>query len=230
MMQLIVAKGLTQFYTVNCREEPNINSKILRKLDVFGEVLLHIEDVGEWGYYEDITGLRFYLNLSVILRTEHNPTNIDMEYISQNDKYSSKYPNDCGAASALMMIKHYNNYNLTVDEIAEQMGIVGKSFSSFAQIIKITNRYNTRLKYVRPIHITDVVQHLPALVLVNYGQLYANKNYGHFLIVKGYNKNVIITHDPNTKENQEYPFRQFVKALAQVGTNNNMPFQGLIKE
>lgn len=224
----------------NIRSSPSIYAPTVGRLTALGGLAEKIEEEENWTKFNfnNIQGwvrndVFHGVNLGYSLGVD-----LDISYVSQNDNDSRLFPNDCGPASLLMLMKYEGLEKVTVNEVSKRAGLQGRSFSSFANLMNAAEQYGFKTIFKRPFHISEIIeklnQDIPVLALVYYHQLIPNKHYGHFLVVKGYeleDENLYITvDDPNLFSGMIYPVDQFAKALAQVGTNHNMPFQVLYIE
>lgn len=231
MKVYINAKGTRNDTHVNCRAEPDLNSKVEWYLTTVGAVVEFIKEREEWRNYKH-DGKEFWIQNSVHDWVELKDKVITTEYVSQNDALSNRHPNDCGIASIATLIKYNNpDFNRSVNQLAIEIGLQGSSFTNFGQLITIARNHGYQSEYVRPLMLSDVLKLIyddtPVLCLVNYDKLIRGKRYGHFLIALGIVGEDIITHDPNTKAYMRYNIMNFAEGLAQLGTGANMPFQGL---
>lgn len=228
----INAIGTTNYSHVNCRAEPNLNSRIEFYLTTIGTIVEFIKEENDWRNYKH-GGKEFWVRNDVHDWAELKEHVITLEYISQNDADSNRHPNDCGIASIAILMEYMDHhFDRTVNQLAIEMGLVGSNFTNFGQLINISRKYKFDPEYIRPLQMTKLLKliydNTPVLTLVNYDKLIRGKFYGHFLVSIGFDGENIITHDPNTKAYMKYPIFNFAEALAQIGTDGNMPFQGMI--
>lgn len=221
---------------VNCRKTPNTNSEVIRRLDVNGEVVEFVSttslDYYVWNCYKDSSEKQFWIRNDVHNYVLMNTIKkLEVEYVSQKDNSSNISNNDCGAASLLMLMKYYKReINLTVNEIVLDIKI-GNDTASFTNLINFSRKKDFNPKFYRPYTIANIINKLnenhPMIVLVNYNELFAGNNYGHFFVVTGYDYNGFFVHDPYKEKDMYYDFIKFSRAYSQVGTTANMPYQAL---
>jgi len=221
---------------VNCREKPDINSSVVRKLSVDGEVVEFISTTSVnyyvWNQYRDLSEREFWVRNDVHNYALMNTyKKLDVDYVSQKDEESNISNNDCGAASLLILMKYYKKeINLTVNDLTLQMQI-GNNFASFTNLINISKKKDFNPKFYRPYTISNIIDKLnenhPVLVLVNYNQLYPGNNYGHFFVVVGYDYNGFFVHDPYKERDMYFNYSKFSLAYSQKNTGANLPYQAM---
>ncbi len=228
--------------TSNIRQSPSTSAPIVGTLSSLGRVANYLNSFsqtdGVWHNYKFSGGITGWIRSDVGSYAELKPSvvTLSVPFHSQNHPTDANdHPNDCGPASVAMVLG-YLNVKTTVDEVSRRAGLVGSNFSTFAQLQTATASYGQTLDFYRPFHLSDVIAQInnryPVLCLVNNAHLIAGKNYGHFVVVVGYDgvTEQIIYHDPNTIANRSVPFETFAKALGNVPISgypniNNMPFQ-----
>jgi hypothetical protein len=229
MQVYINALGASNHSHVNCRAAPDINSRVEWYLTSIGVIAEYIQENEKWVNY-NYNGKDFWVHKDVHDYVELKEHVITTDYVSQNDADSSKHPNDCGLASLSILMRNINGFDRSVNDLASDIQLIGRDFVSFNQLIYLAKKHNYSPEYFRPLHMSKILksvyQNIPVLMLVNYDKLIRGKNYGHFLVVVGYDGD-IITHDPNTRAYMRYSVQSFAEAIAQLGTGSNMPFQGM---
>lgn len=234
----ISAVGTSNNHTVNCREEPNLKSNIVRRISSNGEVVEYLSttstDFYVWTQYRDSANRVFWVRNDVhrfALMDTYKKLNVP--YVSQKDAVEANLSgNDCGAASLLMLMKYYRTeVNLTVNDLTRQMGIK-TDFASFNDLNNAAKRHGFNPKFKRPFLMPDIINSInenhPVLVLVDYDELFIGRNYGHFIVVVGYDTDNVFVHDPYEQRDMSYQHGKFLKAYSQMYTTYNLPYQSLI--
>lgn len=129
--------------------------------------------------------------------------NLDVNYISQWDPTASDSRNECGEASAAMILNFYGEH-LTPNQITEKTG-AGLGLVSVVQLQQAIKAFGYDSQFVRnatPAHITGYLDKaMPVIALVHYGSLNSTQDKsfkgGHFFAVVGYREDGYFVNDPN---------------------------------
>jgi len=248
MKMWINSRGSIPEFTANKRQEANLTSAIISKLDALGELVEIIEkvDMGpySWWHFKDAQNNLFWMRGDVF----YGSTLLDgryvldnVPYVSQNEPDTAFTNNDCGSASCVGLLAAENT-KTTLRKFMQDADIVHNRVTEYYEIRRGVQAYGMDLKHIRPMHLSSVLNYViekkkPVMTLVYRHQLIPGKDYGHFLNVIGYQLQDwdlrIVVHDSDGKPFTEYPALQFAKALGSVGFNGlggNMPFQGMVIE
>jgi hypothetical protein len=128
---------------------------------------------------------------------------LDVPYKSQWDDDARATQNDCGPASAAMIIASYGE-NHSIDDIFYKSG-AGLGYVNFDQMRKAVQYYG--FKYAAVVDQTKeqlislIDQGIPPIALIHYKKLEGRQDQGfggaHFLVVKGYDDNGVYLNDPD---------------------------------
>lgn len=129
--------------------------------------------------------------------------NLPVPYKSQHDPDAHGTKNDCGPASAAMILNYYGE-NTTTDEVFRRTQ-AGQGLIRVAELKKAISSYGYDSEFItnaEPQAINDLInQGTPLIALVHYGYLSSrqDKNYkgGHFFTVVGYRDDGFFVNDPN---------------------------------
>lgn len=163
--------------------------------------------------------------------------NLLVPYKSQWDADASGTYNDCGPASAAMILNYYGN-NFTTDEIYKKTG-AGSGLISWTQLINAIQAVgyvphlerNQTLDTLRAFIDKDT----PPIVLVHYGSLTSTQDKkfkgGHFFVPVGYYADGFFVNDPNFKapirqdgDHHNYLTEEFLNAWRDTMQDGNQPF------
>ena len=237
----VSSNGTSFESVVNQRFLPTTASNVVGVLDAGGELAEYIKKEsrpdGIWHNFKSIKTAKSYWCRSDVIKFhifENKKKILPVPYVSQRDENSKLSNNDCGHASACMLLQ-YVGVDCTVDEYNKDVGFT-RNFTNFAYHIKGLQQYGEDAKHVRPFHMVDyldsIENNIPVFSLVDYGVLYENRNYGHFFVVIGYelsqDRLKIIVHDPYEKPRMEYSSSIFNDAISNRYNSDNYPFQALI--
>lgn len=128
---------------------------------------------------------------------------LNVPYKSQWDDDATATANDCGPASAAMILNFYNK-NLSTDEVFYKTG-AGQGYVSFAQMMQAINQYGFRSEILTGQSIQklkDLIdQGIPPIVLIHYGALSSRQDKGfkgpHFVVLRGYRDDGYFVNDPD---------------------------------
>lgn len=237
------AKSSSWGNVVNKRALPTTASGAVGTIDSNGELVYYLssqhESDGNWYKFKSVvTSKEYWCREDVVnyhvLNSESRM--LPVPYVSQRDENSKLSNNDCGHASACMLLR-YVGVDCTVDEYNERVGLT-TGFTSFDYHIRGMNLYRQDAKHKRPFHISDYLaaidSGLPVFSLVDYGVFFSNRRYGHFLVVIGYEiingQLNIIVHDPYEEPEMHYTAEKFSNAISNRFFSTNMPYQALLPE
>jgi ABC-type bacteriocin/lantibiotic exporter with double-glycine peptidase domain len=166
-----------------------------------------------------------------------NPTDrivLPVPYFSQWGPTATWTANDCGPACITMVVHYLTEHTPTVDDVSGAAGIEKNAESSnFGELATACRRYGVKAQYVRPLRRVRIEEEIandhPILTLVKYDMLGTAEDPNqddfagaHFVIIAGFDKNVVLIHDPDRLrgddfgEFREVPWDQFLKAMASV--------------
>ena len=165
-------------------------------------------------------------------------TLLPVPYVSQLGTDAEMHSNDCGAASAIMLLRAYQKSSLTPDDFYAQFNIPGDPFLSVAQLQNAMRTMGLLTDFRSGLSISDLFNLLasgkPAIVLVRYKVLYeaglTEKPFQgpHFAVVVGLDPKFIYIHDPlytdpSMGEARPYPIDVFWKAWKEVALDPSFP-------
>lgn len=173
------------------------------------------------------------------VNTAFQPTSLlSVPYISQIGPTADAHNNDCGAASALMLLKAYQNIDMTVDQFYTTFNISKDVYLSVAQLRTALSSRGIKTDYEANLKIQDVFANLalgiPLIALFKYkvladaGLTFSKFQGPHFAVVVGLDIKNIYIHDPLYKEPnagnaKAYPLDLFWKAWTEVGQDSKNP-------
>lgn len=131
---------------------------------------------------------------------------LPVPYVTQLGAGADLHQNDCGAASAIMLLGAYLNINLTLDDFYAKFGISGDPFLSMVQLRNIMSSQGLVTDFRSGLTVQDLFAALaagkPPIVLLRYkllvdAGLTEQKFDGpHFSVVVGLDIKYIYIHDP----------------------------------
>ena len=132
--------------------------------------------------------------------------NLEVGYKSQWDGDASASANDCGPASACMVLNFYGEH-LTTDQLTKKTG-AGGGLVTISELMAAIRAFGYECQYVKgatPDHIKGYLDRaMPVIALVHYGSLTStqDKNFkgGHFFTVVGYRDDGYFVNDPNFRD------------------------------
>lgn len=158
---------------------------------------------------------------------------IDTPYIGQVGSGADEHGNDCGAASAGMIIKKVKGSVPSVDVLYNEVQPSGNSYLGADQLMSLMVRRGITSTWKAGLSIADLFWLLasgdmPIIALIRYGALKSirpNSFTGsHFVVVIGIDLDYVYIHDPlNTPTSGEciaVPFNLFYEAWNTVGDGN----------
>lgn len=173
------------------------------------------------------------------VNTTFQPTSLlSVPYISQIGPTADAHNNDCGAASALMLLRAYHQIDMTVDQFYTTFGISKDVYLSVAQLRNALSSRGITTEYKANLTTQDIFAKLaagiPVIVLFRYkiladaGLTFSKFQGPHFAVVVGLDIKNIYIHDPLYKEAnagnaKAYPLDLFWKAWTEVGQDSKNP-------
>lgn len=165
-------------------------------------------------------------------------TLLSVPYISQIGENADAHNNDCGAASVLMLLKAYQQIEMTVDEFYTSFNITKDVYLSVTQLRNALSSRGISTEYKANLSIQDIFAKLalgiPLIPLFRYkvlsdaGLTFSKFQGPHFAVVVGMDIKNIYIHDPLYKEPgagnaKAYPLELFWKAWTEVGQDTKNP-------
>ncbi len=163
---------------------------------------------------------------------------LPVPYISQLGQGADNHHNDCGAASAVMLLAAYLNLQITPDEFYTKFAIVGDPFLSVTQLRNAMGSLGVLTDFRATLLLQDLFAALAArkapIVLLRYKVLHdaglTEKSFEgpHFAVVVGMDVKNIYIHDPlytNPTDGaaHTYPLDIFWKAWKDVANDPQYP-------
>jgi hypothetical protein len=163
---------------------------------------------------------------------------VPVPYKSQLGEGADAHRNDCGAASAVMLIKGYLNVDMTPDDFYAKYAITGDPYLSITQLRTGMGGLGLLTDMRAGLTIQDLfnvfAQNKPAIVLLRYKVLQeaglTEKTFQgpHFAVAVGMDTKYIYIHDPlytdpAVGEAHPYPLDIFWKAWKEVALDPNVP-------
>lgn len=165
-------------------------------------------------------------------------TLLPVPYVSQLGTGADAHANDCGAASAVMLMRAYQKSTMTPDHFYTQFNIPGDPFLSVTQIRNALNSLGIPTEFRAGMSVPDLFNLMasgkPAIVLIRYKVLFeaglTEKSFQgpHFAVVVGLDPKYIYIHDPLYSnplagEAHPYPLDTFWQAWKEVATDPSFP-------
>jgi len=165
-------------------------------------------------------------------------TLLPVPYVSQLGTGADLHSNDCGAASAVMLLRAYQKVSLTPNDFYTQFNISGDPYLSVTQLQRALNTMGLLNEFHSGLSIQDLFSLIasgkPAIVLIRYKVLYeaglTEKTFQgpHFAVVVGLDPKYIYIHDPlytdpTVGEAHPYPIDIFWKAWKEVALDPSFP-------
>jgi uncharacterized protein YvpB len=159
---------------------------------------------------------------------------LPVPYVSQLGSGADAHSNDCGAASAVMLLRAYLNLTMTPDDFYTKFAISGDPFLSVTQITNAMSSLGLLTDFKATLSLQDIFAALaagkPSIVLLRYKVLkdagLTEKSFEgpHFAVVVGMDIKNIYLHDPlytdpNVGNAHPYPLNIFWQAWKEVATN-----------
>ena len=163
---------------------------------------------------------------------------LPVPYVSQLAAGATAHQNDCGAASAVMLLRAYQNIQMTPDDFYVKFAISGDPYLSVTQMQNAMNSMGLLTDFRAGLTLGDLFIALaaskPAIVLLRYkvleeAGLTEKKFQGpHFAVVVGVDTRNIYIHDPlytnlADGEAHTYPLDIFYQAWTEVGSDPSFP-------
>jgi len=163
---------------------------------------------------------------------------LPVPYVSQLGAGADAHSNDCGAASAVMLLRAYQKSSLTPNDFYTQFNISGDPFLSVTQIQSAMNKMGLLTEFRAGLSIPDLFNLMasgkPAIVLIRYKTLYeaglTEKPFQgpYSAVVVGLDPKYIYVHDPlytdpMIGEAHAYPIDTFWQAWKDAATDPSFP-------
>ena len=165
-------------------------------------------------------------------------TLLPVPYVSQLGAGAETHKNDCGAASAIMLLRAYTNTNMTPDEFYVKFNIAGDPYLSVPALRDAMGKLGVLTSFKTGLTMADLFNMLatgkPVIVLIRYKILedagLTEKHFEgpHFAVAVGMDSRYIYLHDPlytkvSDGEAHAYPLDLFWKAWMDVALNPQFP-------
>ena len=165
-------------------------------------------------------------------------TLLPVPYVSQLGPGAEAHANDCGAASAVMLMRAYQKSMMTPDDFYQQFNIPGDPYLSVTQLQRALTSLGILTDFCPGLSIQDLFSLMasgkPAIVLIRYKVLYeaglTEKTFQgpHFAVVVGLDPKYIYIHDPlytdpAVGEARAYPIDIFWRAWKDVALDPSFP-------
>lgn len=165
-------------------------------------------------------------------------TLLPVPYVSQLGTDADLHANDCGAASAVMLMRAYQKSSMTPDHFYTQFGIPGDPYLSVTQVRNALSSMGIPSEFRAGMSIPDLFNLMasgkPAIVLIRYKVLFeaglTEKSFQgpHFAVVVGLDPKYIYIHDPLYSnpmlgEAHPYPLETFWQAWKEVAADPSFP-------
>ena len=129
---------------------------------------------------------------------------LSVPYVGQVGDGANGHGNDCGPASAAMVIKFAGADCPTVDELFDEVQPAGDAYTSFGDLAKLQDARGIDVDYAQGVSNGELYEFLtrgmPLIALIRYGALASirpNKFTGsHFVVVIGIDLDTVYIHDP----------------------------------
>jgi hypothetical protein len=234
----IASNSATFNDVTNVRLNHTTDSSIIAALSVSGTRanLIREKIVGQyiWSNYIFESGDVGWIRNDVHNKVRICGANIDVPYISQEDRDSDEHVNDCGVACALMLARRLNDQTLTVEAMAKLLNMGRYTLTSFQHIYDTLNRYRVSFAFKRPFNITHAFQSLnlgkPIISLINYGAIFPTKPIPHFIVIRGYDEQYMYINDPLNFNNKKIPYDIYSRAIGTTNENGNLPLQSIYEK
>jgi uncharacterized protein YvpB len=163
---------------------------------------------------------------------------LPVPYVSQLGAGALTHSNDCGATSAVMLLRAYLNIAITPDEFYTKFAIQWDPFLSVAQLRDAMGSLGLLTDFRANLSLQDLFTFLaagkPVIALLRYKVLeeagLTEKTFQgpHFAVVVGIDSRNIYIHDPlytnpADGDSHAYPLDIFYKAWVDVGNDPNFP-------
>ncbi len=163
---------------------------------------------------------------------------LPVPYVSQLTAGATAHANDCGAASAVMLLRAYQNIQMTPDDFYVKFAISGDPYLSVTQIRNAMASMGLLTDFRAGLTLGDLFMALaaskPLIVLLRYKVLeeagLTEKHFEgpHFVVVVGVDTRNIYIHDSlytdlANGEAHTYPLDIFYQAWTEVGSDPSFP-------
>jgi hypothetical protein len=157
---------------------------------------------------------------------------LSVPYIGQVGFGSDEHGNDCGAASAAMLIKFAGVNCPIVDVLYNEVRLSGNNYLSIGDLMALLSHRNIKSEWFANTATKDLfwvlVQGTPVIALIRYGALETIRpntfKGSHFIVVVGMDLDTVYIHDPlntpTTGERIALPMAMFEAAWSTVGDDN----------
>lgn len=157
---------------------------------------------------------------------------LTVPYIGQVGEGASAHGNDCGAASAAMIIKNLLGIVPTVDSLYDEVRPIGDSYLSVGDLMNLLSKRGIRCDWDANYQTKDLywtlTDGIPVIALIRYGALSSirpNKFTGsHFIVIIGMDLDTVYIHDPlnsvSSGANVAIPIKMFETCWSTVGDDN----------
>jgi hypothetical protein len=238
-MFYITSNGPHATSTANKRRGPGTGHAVVGRVDGIGEVThrLGTKSDGEfaWHAYYGLTE-PYYIREDVhrAFEVDTDELVLDVPYHSQNSLLARFSNNDCGPACATMLLG-YVGVETHVDAFMQRAGINHRGFTSFNENMAGIRAFGHISEFHRPMTLPMALNAVksgqPVMCLVYYNTLRRGQNYGHFVVLVGWERDGcklnVLYHDPLVGAEVSVPAHQFSTALSYRHGAGNMPFQCL---
>jgi predicted double-glycine peptidase len=165
-------------------------------------------------------------------------TLLSVPYVSQLGADADAHANDCGAASAVMLLRAYQKSTLTPNDFYTRFNIAGDPFLSVNQIRNAMSQMGLLTDFRAGLTIADLFNLIatgkPAIALIRYKVLFeaglTEKTFQgpHFAVVVGIDPKYVYLHDPLytdplAGEAHAYPIETFWQAWKEVALDTSFP-------
>jgi hypothetical protein len=163
---------------------------------------------------------------------------LPVPYVSQIGAGADVHKNDCGAASAVMLLRAYQNLQMTPDEFYTKFSISGDPYLSVSQLRDALASQGVLTDFRANLGLPDLFTFLaaskPVIVLLRYKVLeeagLTEKRFEgpHFAVVVGIDSKNVYIHDPlytNPRDGDAhaYPLDVFWQSWVEVGSDPSFP-------
>lgn len=165
-------------------------------------------------------------------------TLLPVPYVSQLGTGADMHKNDCGAASAVMLLRAYVNSTMTPDDFYASFKITGDPYLSVPTLVNAMSGLGVLTTFKAGLMMADLFNTFatgkPVIVLIRYKTLedagLTEKHYEgpHFAVGVGMDSKYIYVHDPlytkpSDGEAHPYPLDLFWKAWKDVALDPQFP-------
>jgi GH25 family lysozyme M1 (1,4-beta-N-acetylmuramidase) len=148
-----------------------------------------------------------WLEYSTIIPENNMVNTLKVPFISQISTGALEHNNDCGAASALMILKAYGSGSETVDQLYNQISPAGDSALSIGGLQQVLAKNGIKNEWKGDMKLADLFSILvadrPVIALIHYAPLVDAKltektgfRGAHFVVVISMDIDYVYIHDP----------------------------------